>query len=411
MQETLQKTSCMVWLILASTILFYCLDFFFRLSPSLVLMPLMQQYHTNSFGMGCMASAFYLGYTLFQIPAGMLLDRVSFVLIVVASIVLCVMTFILFVGGQQYWLGLIYRFLIGIFSAFSFLSVLYLAKEYFPTRFFTRISGITIGMGTLMAACLQLLSSYFLINKQWQILYRHISYFGLLLAVFLLLGYQTVQKKQNAQPKLSTAFRDFQKPALILNALIGGLFYLPTSVFANLWGITFLTQKYGLSISLASGGILALFLGWGIGSPLMGWVVDKLQRERIYMGISALFAAGVLTYLIESSLHSVMIIYGLLFMLGIFSSGQVIVWRIYSKTVGDTVSGSGIAMTNMLILFCSVIAQSLVGWLMHIDPNAMSLLSTAQITKHLQHGLECLPICLCLAGCLSLLLPTEGKRI
>ena len=59
------------------TLLFYCLDFFFRISPGLVVSHLMAQYQLTAFGIAGFSSAFYLGYALFQLPAGLLLDRVS----------------------------------------------------------------------------------------------------------------------------------------------------------------------------------------------------------------------------------------------------------------------------------------------------------------------------------------------
>ncbi len=53
---------------------------------------------------------------------------------------------------------------------------------------------------------------------------------------------------------------------LVINAIVGGLFYLPTSVLAAVWGVSFMETHYQLSQPSAATGITFLFLGWAIGS-------------------------------------------------------------------------------------------------------------------------------------------------
>src|SRR3989339_1159195 len=117
-------------LLITLAILFYCLDYYFRIVPSLVVRELMRQYHSGPQLIGGFYSAFYFGYALMQLPSGILLDRFSLKKIIISMILSCTVLFMLFVWISQPWFGVLLRFLIGSFSAFSFIAVLYIARHY-----------------------------------------------------------------------------------------------------------------------------------------------------------------------------------------------------------------------------------------------------------------------------------------
>ena len=73
-------------ILLVLFIAFFAWEFFLRISPSLVLDQLATQYQTNALGLAAIASCYYLGYSLIQIPAGILLDKFSIKTIGVSSI-------------------------------------------------------------------------------------------------------------------------------------------------------------------------------------------------------------------------------------------------------------------------------------------------------------------------------------
>src|SRR3990167_6159239 len=185
----MQKTHSFhaLYIVLCLTILFYCLDFYFRLSPSLVVLPLANQYHTNAFGIGTFASAFYLGYVLMQIPAGIGLDRYPLRFIFSLSMAACTLSFIGFIYATHLALGLILRFILGAFSAFSFISVLYVARHYLPPRQFTWIASITISIGTLAASLAQILNAALLQTVPWHQALLYTSLTGLCIAAILYL--------------------------------------------------------------------------------------------------------------------------------------------------------------------------------------------------------------------------------
>src|SRR3984957_17465317 len=63
------------WLICSIGMLFYCYNYFLRVSSSVMQNDLMQGLHFNALEFGTLAAFYYWAYTPMQIPVGMIYDR------------------------------------------------------------------------------------------------------------------------------------------------------------------------------------------------------------------------------------------------------------------------------------------------------------------------------------------------
>ena len=373
---------------------FYCLDYFFRISPSLVLPEFMGQYHTNPFGIGLFASMFYLGYVIFQIPGGIILNHWRLIPSLVIIILLCVLSFLCFVFADHFFLGLILRLLIGITSACSFIGVLYIARKFIDNRYFTLISGITIAAGTLLASFIQVINAYLMNYLSWHLILFLFSLFGVVLAILIIF---IPEKKlipqfnlEDSQPILNlikACCRLASNRAFFLNSLTGGLFYLPTSLLTAVWGISFFKASYNISSTYASSMIFMIFLGWAIGSPTIGLLTSQIKHPRLLTSIPALLAGisiGLVLFKPELVGH-LLPLYLLCF--GLFSSAQVMVWENFNHICPRALSGIGIATTNMLIMLFVAIAHPLIGYIINISYQQQSLLNSSTYL----HGLRWIP--------------------
>src|ERR1700722_13882195 len=63
------------WFICTIGMLFYCYNYFLRVSPSVMQQDLMQGLHINAYQFGTLAAFYYYAYTPMQIPVGILYDR------------------------------------------------------------------------------------------------------------------------------------------------------------------------------------------------------------------------------------------------------------------------------------------------------------------------------------------------
>ena len=340
----------------------------FSYFSSLIFTQLLQQYHTSALGMGAFASALYLGYLFMQIPLGVLLDRPYYCFVSIASIVLCSLAFIVFIISGQYWLGYLLRWVIGGTSAFSFICVLHVTRRNLDPKWFGTISGITIAAGTLTTSFLQLGDAFLMQYFTWHHVFISIAVSGLVLALLLLLLTSSTPSNMaidNASQGMSwfKQVRTFScQPLLLINGAVGGLFYLPTTLFATMWGIPFLKQTYHMSAIQGSFGVTLLFLGWVIGSPLIGFVMDRVTS---YLRISLSFAILVTVVsivIVTGIFKTVSMIWLLLLLFGLISSAQVIVWKYFSNHCPKGISGYGTAFTNMLILLFAALFHVVVGY-------------------------------------------------
>ncbi len=389
-------------------ILFYCLDYYFRISPSLVFHQLQHQYHTDTLGMGAFASAFYLGYLVMQIPSGIILDRLSLYRVVVPAILICTLAFIGFVLNHHYWSGYVLRWVISGASAFSFISVIYIARQYLDIKWFGLVSGITIAAGTVSASIAQLVSALLMQHFHWHSIFIALALWGFVVAVLLLLPGLRLPPRQT-KPASQTSWwhqvKQFSRhPLLILNGLVGGLFYLPTTLFATMWGIPFLQGEYHFSATAASFGVTMLFVGWAIGAPVIGSLADRTNHYMRLVSVGALCGALISMVLVYLEPGASWMVWVLLFLFGLFSSAQVVVWKCFRDYCPKDIAGYGVAFTNMLIMLFGAVFHLAVGWLMsrvaYLQPDSLDY----------KLGLSIIPIAFMLVLILSFIMPLFQVR-
>lgn len=367
---------------------FYALDYFFRISPSLVLPELMTQYRTGPLGMASFATAFYLGYVLCQIPAGLILDRCATRWPLFGLMVLSSLFFIGFIWIHTYWMGVILRFLIGSMAAISFVSVLFVARLLLPPKWLTFVSGITIAIATLAASLIQLINAWLMPYLSWHWILTLFSLWGIFLGLFLLLIPKAVMQRLPSQIdfpllKILAAMKILlTRKAIGLNALIGGLFFAPTSLLTAVWGIEFFKAHYALSATASSGLIFMIFLGWAVGAPSFGFFASLGLRHRPVMILGAVVSAvlmGLILFNFKFNFNSELL-NAWMFLFGLFSSTQVLVWKEFDAICPRALTGLGVALTNMIIMLTVGLAHSLVGYLIEKSQHQ-------GISQGISHGL------------------------
>ncbi len=188
-----------------------------------------------------------------------------------------------------------------------------------------------------------------------------------------------------------------------LVGVIGSLLYLSLSAFAEVWGIPYLIRTYGLSNSTAAVNISFIFLGWAIGSPLVGWISDKIGNRRHPIIIGALLGALLFTLLIYFPFFSSHYLGILLFSFGLCSSAQIIVFPIARELNVQGLAGTAIAVTNLLVMLGGALSEPLVGKALdvvtgtHVRGNLMAF-----SIESFQHALTIIPVAFVIAAVLAI---------
>jgi MFS family permease len=357
------------WLVCGLGAFFYCYEYFLRILPSVMTEDLLKMFNINGEAFGNLVAFYYYAYTPMQLPVGMMMDRFGPRKLLAFACLVCAIGTYLF-AHHYLSTAQMGRFLVGFGSAFAFVGVLKLAAMWFPPSHFAFIAGMATSLGAIGAMFGDIILSKLVFALGSNLTLYITATLGLLLTVALWY-FIPESKKGKINPCISTtqSYREFfqavfklcKNPQLWLVGVIGSLLYLSLSAFAEVWGIPYLIRTYGLSDSAAATNISFIFLGWAIGSPLIGWISDKIGNRRHPVIIGALLGAFLFTLLIYFPFFSSHFLGFLLFSFGLCSSAQIIVFLIARELNVQGLAGTAIAVTNSLVMLGGALSEPLVG--------------------------------------------------
>jgi ACS family glucarate transporter-like MFS transporter len=155
---------------------------------------------------GLIFSAFLIGYTLLQIPGGMLADRWNTCrVLAVACIGFSVFTALTPLGALALGLMLAIRFSVGLFEAVSFPSYAALASRWFPRHEYGRALTMSLSGAHLGQALAYPITTWIVLSFSWPaVFYFNAVLGGLWLLVWLLFAANTPAE----HPRISQAERE-----------------------------------------------------------------------------------------------------------------------------------------------------------------------------------------------------------
>ena len=368
---TNKKHRLLAWLICGLGAIYYSYEYFLRISPSVMEHALRIHFNLSATGFGLLSAFYYYAYVPMQLPVGVLMDRYGPKRLLTLACLICVIGTAMFSHTHSFGIAAAGRFLVGFGSAFAFVGVLKLATIWLPENKLAMVAGFATALGTIGAMIGDNLLGSMVSNIGWQKTVDFTAVFGVGLIFVLWFG---IRDNKNAQEKGGT-IHSFRKNMLDLaiivrnkqmwiNGMYGCLVYLPTTVFAELWGISYLRHAHGLARADANLCNSILFLGFTIGAPLMGYISDKIKRRKLPMFLGAI-SAGILMvvilYVPGLELNTLCI---LMFILGLTYSVQSIVFAVGREVSPAEAAGTAIAMTNMIVMIGAMFLQPLVGRLL-----------------------------------------------
>ncbi len=414
------------WL-LASTIcalgaIFYCYEYFLRVAPSVMFNEIATHYQIEAVAFGNLVAFYYYAYTPMQLPVGVLMDRFGARKILTLACFLCAVGTFLFVATPTLLVGQAGRFLVGFGSAFAYVGVLTLASTWLPSRAFAMFAGLACSLGMLGAISGDLTMTMLLEEIGWKSTLVYAAAMGLILTPIIWMvvkdkPHMTQSGKVVDKPKewhpLSGLFIIIKNPQMWLNGLIGSFMFLPIAAFAELWGVPFLKEGKGFSSQEAAIGVSMVFLGFAVGGPFWGWLSDSIRRRLIPMMLGALLSCATLSASIYLDGLGYFTTLFFLFLVGLFSSAQILVFAVGrdNNTHGHT--GTAMAFTNMLVMVGGVVLQPMIGYLLDLSKKAQPVAERMIYTINDYHSaMLVLPISLFVASLMICLLrETHCKQI
>lgn len=385
------------WMLWALAALFYAYEFIHRVAPGVLTNQIREVFAANDHQLAIIGAMYLYGYALFQIPAGILIDRYGVKkVLVIASSILTLGSF-LFTMTTSSGIAHASRFMIGAGSAFAFIGCLKIGSQWLANSSFPLVVGLTNLCGTLGALSAGAPLSL-LVNKiGWREALIQLSFIGLLIT--LLLGLFLQEKKTPVslkQPKLLTGLILIVKtPYSWLIALYGALLVAPIAALPELWGVEYLQIAYQISGTQAAAITHTIFIGTATGGTLIGWLIVRLALDETkLMAIASLGALLLLLIFLFLPTLPLTYLYAILFGYGILTANMLLCFSLMSKTYPAWAQGVAISFTNTIIMTFSGLVQDRVGWMLR---KLHALHQGVYLVEDYQIALSILPVCLLFA--------------
>lgn len=369
------------WIICLTGMLFYCFNYFLRSSPSVMQNDLIQSFHISATQFGTLISFYYFAYTPMQIPAGMIYDKfgVRFVLFFASLVAVIGLSF--FASADSFGWACLGRFLIGLGTAFAYIGVLKLASIWLPPSRFAAVAGLTTAIGMTSGALSQKYLAHVVEVFGYQPILHTAEGIGIVLSVVILLTLRNRPKQSvdalNSKhthmsvKQLFTALRlIFTNPQMWLIGIIGGMLYLPSIVFLDVYGISYFKVAHDLTAQQAANVSALTFLGWIIGGPVIGVISDKIKRRRSPLVITSAVTA-ILLYTIfyypGLTLNQLSV---LAFIAGICCGAHPLCFAVGKENNPTPIAGTAVAVTNMFIMLGGMFFPPIVGKLLDLHTDS-----------------------------------------
>jgi len=364
------------WFICLLAAVFYSYDFLLRVTPSVMIHPLMAEYGVQATEIGLISAFYYYAYTPLQLPSGAVTDKFNPRWVLSLSALLCAFGALLFAMVPVLAIAYVARAMMGIGSAFAFVGALKLASMWLPNRYFALFSGITTALGTIGAMFTDTILSFFVADMGWQFTIYITSLIGFILTILLFLFVRSnpdhkvdIEHEQyyNWKSIFIRLFRLLKSIRFWINGFVGACLFLPVSVFASLWGVAFIAERYNISSAHAASMTSLIFLGMAFSGPFVGWYSDKIKSRRIPLLVGGFLVLLLSIVLIYLTFVPYIAVYPLLFLIGFSVGPQVLTFAVAREIspVGST--GLSTAATNFIVTMAAAVFQPLIGYILELS--------------------------------------------
>ncbi len=364
----LYKRGLIVWFV---AVVYYFYQYVLRVSPSVMVGDLMFAFTLDAKWLGYLVATTTFFYALVQIPIGFFSDLLGARKMILWSIIACVLGVGAVATTENLAVAFLGRALIGLGSAAGFICVSKIASDWFPVSQKSFWFAMTILIGTAGA-----LIGYAPLAKLtdalgWRQALMYLAYAGVVVYVINLFFlkdavHQTKRESLSKQALIAQVKSVFKNRFTWLYAFMALGIYIPISAFADLWGVSFLTLKYGLSKESAAHVLSLAYVGTCGGVLFIAWINKVLGNVRLIIGVSAgLVAAlmGVVLYVPDLSPQTLSVV---LIGLGVAVGTEILCFSKACQENDPAIAATITGFLNFVVNLGAAFAQQIVGWVMKV---------------------------------------------
>lgn len=310
-------------------------------------------------GVSFAAGSFIIGFACMQIPAGYLLDRYNARFIVSTALFFLASGNIAISYSTNIYTYCLANLMQGMGASFDFIAASILIAQWFPRNMFPILTGLIETLAFIASGLIH----YFLMIKletyTWNQIYQYFSIYGYCLFVLAILWVKTPNdfqfaKNSSLKESLAVVCKNGQTWLCAFSAATsfglllayGGLWYLPIQEYYSV----------NSSTAVLIGGMV--FFGIGIGTPLLGWISNRIKSRKLILHLTLVIGTmGLLMaiYLPHYMINNFYIIEAVSFFTGFMLSGSMLIYTMVSEMSTDSTRGIAISITNSSVFLFNTV--------------------------------------------------------
>ncbi len=364
-----ESANWMAWLVCLSAGLFFFYEFFQLNLFDVINEPLRLEFDIDAKQISWMSSMYLWADILFLLPAGIILDRFSTRTVILSAMLVCIVGTVGFGLTHSFVIASFFHFLSGIGNAFCFLSCVVLVSRWFPPRRQALVIGCLVTMAFIGGMMAHTPLAYLNAHYGWRESLLIDGGVGVLLFLWILLTVKDSPYKNHAAVQQNSSQYNFLTALRNSQNWLAGLYTsclnLPIMVLCALWGASYLEVVHQLPKMEASNVISLIFIGSIIGCPLAGWISDAWGSRKPLMIIGAVATLITVIPLFFGSALSETSLSIIFFLLGFFTSTQVITYPLVTESNHASNTGAATGIASFIIMGGGGVGQVVFGMLMH----------------------------------------------
>ncbi len=387
-----KKTVRLGWTIWSIAMMAQLLNMFHRVAGAAAVDKIMADFGITAATIGGVLAMYFYIYAAMQFPSGVLADYLGPRKTVTFGCLVAGIGSIIF--GLAPSLPMLYlgRFLLSAGVAVIFISVLKLQTQWFPSRYFgkmTSLMGFVGATGSLAGATPMAL---LVILIGWRLSFELM---GLLSFVVCLVCWLVIRNRPedlglpspaeiercelggiSSFSSQNVAAIGFRKRLGMLLAnkhiwppfLVGLGSYGTLLVLQGAWGIPYIMQVYSMTRDSAANFMLLMLIGHAAGLVILGFVSDRLQRHKLPTIVAAFayLSLWIILTLWNGGKPPVLALYPICFLMGFFTSVMPITHALTKEVVPPFVSGMALGLVNMSIFLAAAVLQIIFGQMLDL---------------------------------------------
>jgi MFS family permease len=262
----------------AAVAMAYAIAFLQRVSPQSVSLSFMADFETDAAGVAMLASSYFWGYTLMQIPAGLLVDRYGVKRVVLASMVASSLGSAAFAVSPNLLDVFAARLIVACGDALVFTALLKLVAQSFADERFGVMSGISQVSGYVGGVIATTPLAAAVTGFGWRACFLFIACVGLVnlaFAKFALKPDPVSHSNKTLRSVFAAAWQSLFHVANWGCAMTFASHFAVVTTLSGVWGIPMVAHFFGISPSAAATPLLAFMIGNAAGSIFLGHVADR----------------------------------------------------------------------------------------------------------------------------------------